>query len=771
MGMKWVLEAKRRGAKVIVVDPKFNRTAAHADHFVRIRPGSDLAFTGALIRLILTEELYDREFVERHTNALFMVDPRFGFRDGLFSGFRSETLSYDPSSWAYRLGADQKPLKAARLDEPGTVFSVLREHYARYTPELAERITGVPAAQIVEVGRLFATTKPATLLYALGATQHTHGVQQIRSYAILQLLLGNMGLAGGGIAANRGESNVQGATDNAVAWNYLPGYLASPTTAQPTLADYEKSFGSTARKGLVNVLRAWFGEEAQSANDFRYEWLPRREPGVDYGLYHSLDAMRRKTLRGLIVLGENPAVSNANNALLLDALAALELLVVVDLFETETAAFFKTFDRDPAAIDTEVVLLPAATFLEKPGSITNGSRCIQWREQAVTPRGEARPDLAILDELFRRLRDRARDGGTAMEAPLLAAEWPEQLDYEQVLREIGGRFTSGARAGQPLRSTRDLAADGSTACGNPLYAGVFADENGAWRNRADARDNRDASGLGLSPGFAYTWPDNASILYNRASANATGAPRDEERPLVWWDAERGEWRGHTTPLVPDLHASPSTAAGQVAFPLAEEAGRLFVGPYAKRQPEATAPEKVSPVLKDGPLPEHYEPMEGPFENPLHASPASSSPVVSYPQFAGQKPLGKREDFPFILTTGFLHEMWGGGAMTRRMSRLVETQPGPFVEVSKELGRLRGIASGDLVRVITARGEVRVTALVTPRLKPLTVNGKLVEVVWAPMHYGPLGQAVGDSINRITLDALEPNVSIQETKACLCDVRK
>jgi formate dehydrogenase major subunit len=771
MAMKWALEAKRRGAKIIVVDPKFNRTAAHADHFVRIRPGSDLAFTGALIRLILEEELYDREFVERQTNALLKIDPRFGFRDGLFSGFRADTLSYDPSSWAYQLDAEGKPLKAARLDEPGTVFSLLRAHFARYTPELCEQITGVPAAQLVEVGRLFATSKPATLLYALGATQHTYGVQQIRSYAMLQLLLGNMGLAGGGVTANRGESNVQGATDNALAWNYLPGYLASPTTAQPTLADYEKSFGSAARKGLVNVLKAWFGASAQPANDFHYEWLPRREPGVDYGLYHSLDAMRRKAMRGLIVLGENPAVSNANNALLLDALAALELLVVVDLFETETAAFFKAFDRDPATIDTEVVLLPAAAFLEKPGSLTNGSRWIQWREQVVPPRGEARPDLAILDELFRRLRAGAREGDTAMEAPLLGTAWPEQpLDYEQVLREIGGRFASGARAGQPLRSTRDLANDGSTACGNPLYAGIFADENGAWRNRTDARDHRDPSGLGLHPGFAYTWPDNSRILYNRGSANAVGEPRDAEHPLVWWDAERGEWVGHTTPLVPDLRADPSTPPGQVVFPLAEELGRLFVGPYAKRRAEAAAPEKISPVLKDGPLPEHYEPVEGPFENPLHAR-VGSSPVVSYPQFAGQKPLGTPAEFPFILTTGFLHEMWGGGAMTRRMSRLVETQPGPFVELSEELGRLRGIASGDEVRVITARGEVRVTAMVTPRLKPLTVNGKLVEVVWAPMHYGPLGQAVGDSINRITLDALEPNVSIQETKACLCDVRK
>jgi formate dehydrogenase major subunit len=240
---------------------------------------------------------------------------------------------------------------------------------------------------------------------------------------------------------------------------------------------------------------------------------------------------------------------------------------------------------------------------------------------------------------------------------------------------------------------------------------------------------------------------------------------------VWWDAEHGEWRGHTTPLVPDLKADPSTPSGQVVFPLAEERGRLFVGPYARKKPDSVAPERVSPVLKDGPLPEHYEPIESHFQNPLHARASGSSPVVRYPQFADQKPLGTPAEFPFILTTGFLHEMWGGGAMTRRMSRLVEAQPAPFIELSEELGRLRGIASGDFVRVITARGEVQMTAMVTPRLKPLTVNGKLVEVVWAPMHYGPLGQAVGDSINRITLDALEPNVSIQETKACLCDVRK
>lgn len=763
MGMKWLLAAKAAGCRVIVVDPKFNRTAAHADVYVRIRPGADIAFQAALIHVVLEEELFDRDFVVRSTNATFRVRDDFAFEEGLFSGFDPATHTYDTTTWGYRDGQ-------ADLESEGTVFWHLKRHFARYTPEVSERITGVKADLLRQVAREFAKARPGVVMYALGATQHSYGVQQIRCYAILQLLLGNMGLPGGGIGANRGESNVQGATDMCVAWDKLPGYLETPRTDAPTLEAYRERFGTAMHGRLVNQLVAWFGEAGRARPDFGYEWLPRRDPKQDLSLYHQQRMMRDGTLKFLMVMGENPAVSQANTGLVLKSLAALETLVVIDLFRTETAAFFSAFDLDPSQVNTEVFLLPAAAFLEKDGCLTNSGRWVQGREVVVPAPGEAKADLWILDELFRRVRAKiAADPAARGREAVLNATWDygTPVTSARVLEEIGGRDLA---TGKPLPGSGALRADGTTACGNALYAGITCGPDGTFRDRTHDRDGADPSGLGLHQGFAWAWPDNTRILYNRASADARGQPLDAARPLVWWDEQAKTWAGHTTPQVADPSAPPGTPAGDAVFAkLALGRGRLFVGPEARTNDQG-ALVLSSPQLKDGPLPEHYEPIEGWLTNILHPN-VPSNPAVVYPHFADQKPLGDAGRFPQVLCTGFLHEMWGGGAMTRRMQRLVELQPEPFVEISRELAARERIQSGDEVILETARGSIKLKAMVTPRLAPIPVDGKSVDVVWAPMHYGPLGQATGAVLNHLTLDALEPNVGIQETKACLCRVRR
>ena len=448
---------------------------------------------------------------------------------------------------------------------------------------------------------------------------------------------------------------------------------------------------------LIALLHAWFGDAAASRADRGYALLPRRDPGRDYSLYAMQAAMRRGEVEGLFVLGENPAVSQANTRLLLESLSRLRQLVVVDLFETETAAFFRLEGLQPETIDTEVIVLPAAAFLEKPGSLTNSGRWVQWRESCVPGPGEARPDLWILDQLARRLRVATADH--ACGEALARSTWScgaDGLDYEAVLREIGGRalapITSASGAaiatGEPLAASADAAQVDRAACGNALYAGVFRGSDGRAVNRTRGRDGADPSGLGVHPGFAWSWPDNTRVLYNRGSADGDGQPRDPDRALTWWDAEAGEWRGHTTPFVVDRAAAPDSAAGGVVFPgPAEQRGRLFVGPFERRAADGSLVCR-SPVLADGPLPEHHEPVEGRFQNPLRegGSAPPHNPTVRYPHFDDQPPLGDPAEFPHVLTTGFLHEMWGGGAMSRRLGPLVECQPEPFVEISPRARR-------------------------------------------------------------------------------------
>lgn len=733
MGMKWIVEAQRRGAKLVVVDPRFTRTAAHADEYVPIRPGADIAFQGAILRLVIENQWYDREFLEQHTNARYLIHPDFDFVDGAFTGLsrRGEEVRYDPETWTYQLDEAGQPKVAEALDTPGTVFWHLRRHFQRYTPELASQISGAPAAQIERVAKLLGETRPGVVMYALGATQHTVGVQQIRCYAILQLLLGNMGVPGGGVGANRGESNVQGATDMAVLWDKLPGYLPQPLEGHADLAAYKKARGLDAHKGLVNLLRAWFGPDTPL--DEAYALLPRLPEGRADSIYDLFDRMRAGTLKGLVVMGQNPLVSQPDRRLTMESLASLDLLVVLDIFESETAAFWR-LEGAPKICDTEVWMLPAAAFLEKPGTLTNSGRWVQGRDQVVDPPGDARPDLWILDQLFQRLQSLALDRNRPRDKALERALWnygDEAPDYPQVLREIAGCALapldppegvegSTLKPGQALPGIAWLRNDGSTACGNRLYAGLFAGGQDLSRRRGP-RDPEDEHAR--HENWAYSWPDNQRILYDRRQA----------KPFA------------------------RTAEG---------VARLFAADHALYDGDQLVRRSLRPV--DGPLPEHYEPWEGARENPLHPE-LGQAPLVIHPRTEDHLPPGDPEEFPCLLTTGFLHEMWGGGAMSRRLGPLVEAQPEPFVEVSRQLATRLGLKNGQLARLSTARGEAVLKAVVTERLRPVACGPDFVDVVWAPMHWGELGDSTGASVNALTADPLEPNVRIQETKVCRCRI--
>ncbi len=782
MAMPWIMEAKMKGAKIIHVDPRFTRTSAVADIYAQIRPGSDIAFLGAMINHIITGGHYDEQYLKDFTNAACLINPGYSFDDGLFVGFDETRASYDINKWAYQLDEEGKPKLAAHLTDEHTVFSHLRDHFASYSFEKAELATGIPAHEQRRIADTFINNRPGTILYALGATQHTYGTQHIRCYPIIQLLLGNMGKPGGGVAANRGESNVQGATDLGVAWDKLPGYLTSPSTDTPDLKSWIAKNGTLRGKYLINFLKAIFGDAAQPDNDYHYDWLPKLSNKINYSAFKMFEAMADSKIKMLINIGQNPAVSNANHAVTIKGLASLDMLVVVDIFETETASFWKDGPYQPKDVNTEVLLLPAACFLEKSGSITHSGRWLQWRDKCVDAPGAARSDLAMLDEIFRRVRAYYAGSQDAKDAPILNAIWDygEQPDYLAVLAEMSGRVWADRecliggnkvtlKADHQVPSVRALQADGATSAGCWLYCGAVGEEGDQLVNYTARRDPADPSGLGLHTRWAWSWPANIRILYNRASCDLNGQPRDNVAPLVWWDEQARCWRGADTPDVVDTLAEPNSSAGRNAFRfLAEGRARLFTAPYVDY--ENGAARDRSPVPVDGPLPVYYEPIESPTINIYHPK-VQNNPIVKHRGANPATIAQASEQYPYVLCTGFIHEMWGGGAMTRRMPKLVELIPEPFVEMSKQLAAKLGIEAGDHVRLVTARGEARARAIVTGRIQTLMINGKPVETLWAPMHWGALGMSCGNSINAVTLDALEPNVQIAENKACLCNVEK
>ena len=555
--------------------------------------------------------------------------------------------------------------------------------------------------------------------------------------------------------------------------NYTTGYLTYPVHTEPTLAAWTDNNGTLRRKFLINMLKAFYGDEATPENEFAYAWLPKRNASKDYSTFGIFESALAGSLKMLWIVGQNPAVTTPNLRLTFDALDKLEFLVVQELWETETAAFWQRPGANPKSINTEVLLLPAAFFMEKQGSITNSGAMVQWRYAPVNPPGQAKPDGEIVDKVFRRVRDLLKDSTDPKDDIVKKSFWTYTTP-EDVLREMNGRAlrdipSAGLKAGELVSKVGDLQADGSTSSGVWIYAGVFS----RGENLSKRRDSRtDPGGLGLYPNFAWTWPNNMRVLYNRASCDRDGKPYPGSKPIVWWDKTAKRWAGYDVPDVPVLTDGPGTVNGQRAFHMnAEGVGRLFAAVYEDPDPKNPhVPRDSSYVPKDGPLPEMYEPVESPVENLLHPN-VRQNPLLKYPRVEGYHPIGTVKDFPYILMTSTVAEHWCAGSTTRNIPWLNELVPEPMIELPESLAAKLAVKSGDLVKVWSARGEVLVKAMVTARMKTLQVNGHEVTIVWMPYNWGFKGLSTGASANHLTIDAVDPGAGTQETKACLVNVVK
>lgn len=769
IAMKYVLRAQQKGAKIIVVDPRFTRTAAKADLFAQIRPGTDIAYLGAIINYILTNKMYNVDYIRNFTNATCKINPEYTFKDGLFSGFDNAKSSYVTGSWGYILDEKGKPSKSSSLEDSGTVFSLLKEHFSRYTLETGAAISGIPAEVIKQIAETIAQNTPTTIMYALGMTQHTTATQGIRCYAIIQLLLGNIGLAGGGVNALRGEPNVQGSTDFSNLATTLPGYLPTPSDVDVDSKTYGMKYGSAARKHLISLLKAWFGAKANEGNDYGYQFLPRMQSSKAITYIPMLEDMARGQFKMLLNVGINPMVSIPNNQVVEEALKNIDLLVNVDLFETETATFWKAPHVKPEDIKTEVLFLPAAFLYEKAGSLTNSGRWIQWKPAALAPEGSSKADLDIFDLLFKKVRELYAGSTAAKDAPILQADWDygHEPDPEKVLQEINGY---NQKNGKILATLGEyLAAPvGEVSSGCWIYTGVYG--NG---NLAKRRDGKDPSGLGIFQSWTYAWPANIRILYNRASCDAKGQPIDDKRKLIWWDGVKGQWVGPDIPDVIDRTKGPDTPEGKPAFRMnAEQMGRLFTAPFTNKVPGTDMPTGSSGTNVDGPLPEFYEPMESPTENVLHPN-VQTNPVAKTRQaLKGKQNIGKKEDFPYVLTSySSGTEHFCSGSLTRNLPWLVEFMPEAFLEIGTALAAKLGIKNGEIVEMTSARGSLQVKAMVTERIQALVINGKETHTVGMPFGWGFAGLGTGPSVNCLTHAAFDPGAGTPEFKALLVNVRK
>jgi formate dehydrogenase major subunit len=787
-GFKWAIEARRtRNAKIVVVDPRFTRTAAVADLYSPIRGGTDIAYLLGIIRYAIEQGRYHADYVKLHTNAGYVIGDGYGFSDGLFTGFDGESKEYDKTGWAYAADASTRSYQVDEtLQHPRCVFQLLRAHVERYTPETVSRICGVPEKTFLEVAQLVTSTgtpeRAGTMLYALGWTQHTNGVQMIRAAAMLQLLLGNVGRPGGGVNALRGHSNIQGATDMGGNTEILPGYLKTPVASQQSLQQYldtntphtlnniawsSMNYWSHYPQFMVSMLKAAFGRAATPENEFGYAWLPKLDG--NYSWTWLFDDMYTGSSQraggaepgpeGLISFGMNPVGTGPNTKKMVAALSRLKWLVVVENVETETAQFWKApadyGGAPPAEIGTEVFLLPAALFAEKDGTLTNSARWIQWKWKALDPPGEAKSDQEILARLVLALQDLYRREGGALPDPLLGLSWdysnPADPSLSEVLKEINGKaladvpdLADGSRvlrpAGAQLGGFSELASDGSTACGNWLYCGTFTEAG----NNTQRRSNADPLDLGMFHEWAFSWPANRRVMYNRASADKDGRPWDAARAGIAWNGAR--WVGD----VPDIKADSRPGEFGAFIMNAEGVGRLY-----------------APGLADGPFPEHYEPFEAPVENLLHPA-VGSTPTAKL--FSTDKDVfGRREEFPIVCSTYRLTE--GFHYWSQHNQRLDMLQPDFFFELPEELARERGIANEELIRVSSARGSILGRALVTKRLRPMLVDGRTVWQIGFPIHWGFAGVRVGPLANTLTAAVVEPNVWTPEYKTFLVKVEK
>jgi formate dehydrogenase major subunit len=816
-GFKWALEAKRnRNAKLISVDPRFTRTSATADLFLQIRAGTDIAFLGGVIRYALENDRIAKDYLVNYTNAAFIVKEGFKLaEDGLFSGFDSATGTYDRSTWNYEQGGDlsgkadsavhtsAQPAAAGTptppmlpphvaydltLQHPRCVFQLLKQQYARYTPETVERITGIPREQYLKAADLFTSVrkdgdmkKAATIIYAVGWTQHTVGTQIIRTAAMLQLLLGNVGRAGGGVNALRGHSNIQGATDMAGLYDSLPGYLKAPIPADTDLAafltrttptsskpDTWESFNyySNTPKFMVSLLKAMYGPAATKENQFAFDYLPKIDR--DYSWTHIWDDMYNGKIKGMMAFGMNGVMVGPDTTKNINALKKADWLVVGEIYPDETSEFWRSPGigvEEQKTINTTVYRLPCAGFAEKDGSMTNSARWVTWKFAAVPPPGAARLDQDIVAEIFLRVRDLYKKEGGKFPDPILNLTWnyadSAHPALAQVAMELNGKALAELKdektgqvikAGQQLPGFAWLKDDGTTMCGNWIYSGMWTEAG----PQIQRRGTDDPSGLGIYSNWAWSWPANRRVLYNRASCDPGGRPWDPERKQVWWNEAAQTWSGNDVPdFKPD--SNPKDHMGPFIMN-PEGVGRLFA-PIG--------------VIVDGPFPEHYEPIESPIKNPLHPS-QSTNPLVKKFNTRFDK-FGSPEEYNIVCTTYRLTEHYHYWTKNNPMN--VQLIPEPFIEIPVELAQEKGIRPAEPIKVISARGTYVAKAFVTRRLKPMVIDGKKVYQVGLPIHQGFIGiseDAGRDArtpANLLTPAVADPNAHTPESKGFLVKIEK
>ena len=784
VGFRWVMKAKENGATIIHVDPRFSRTSALADIWVPIRAGTDIAFLGGLVRHVIEHDLFFRDYVVHYTNASCLLREDFRGTDeaasGYFSGWNEENRAYNTESWLYQGDALGDPKRDLSLQDPRCVFQTLRRHFARYTPEMVEQVCGIPPTLFHQVADALTSAsgpeRTAAICYAVGWTHHSKGAQMIRTAAILQLLLGNIGRPGGGILALRGHASIQGSTDIPTLYDILPGYLPMPRASDITLRRYLAHH--TRQAGLwhefpayaISLLKAYYGDRATSKNDFGYQWLPKLTGNHSY--YSFLYKMLDGEMEGMFLMGQNPAVGAQNARLERKALSKLKWLVVRDLVEIESASFWydspeiERGELKTGEIATEVFFFPAAGHAEKEGAFTNTQRLVQWREKAVEPPGDCRSEGWFMHQLALRLIAKARSSDDPDDEPLRALDWwyPEtpggDPEMEAVLAEING-WKTGPTLGQPhhgaqLDKYQELKDDGTTASGCWIYCGVYGSDG---VNKALARQPNDY----LGHGWGFAWPGDRRIIYNRASAAPDGEPWSEKKRLVWWNPEKNKWTGEDVPDFKEDKSPNYRPAGHLEGLDAQPGDAPFI-----LHEDGLGWLHVPAGLQDGPMPAHYEALESPVNNALYhrdTNPAENWFTREENRFA---PPGDPR-FPFVLTTYRLTEHHTAGGMSRFLSHLAELQPEMFVEISPEAALGLGIKNADFVCVVTLRGAVEARALVSRRMRPLHLNGKTVHQVAIPFHWGSAGPIRGDVANDLLAISGEPNVTIMETKALVCNI--
>jgi len=787
ISFKYVTEAQRRGGIVINVDPRFTRTSTRADIYTSLRSGTDIAFLGGMIKYIMDNKLYNKEYVANYTNGGFVVGKAFSFKNGLFAGYKVNDIgplrgSYDKKKWAFEMDTNGVPKIDHSLKNSRCVTNLLKKHYSRYNTKLVSKITGTPEADLLKVYKAYAATgatgKAGTSMYAMGWTQHTVGVQNIRSMAIIQLLLGNMGVAGGGINALRGESNVQGSTDQCLLWHIWPGYLKSARASNTSLAAYNKKWTPKSNDPLsanwwqnypkysVSLLKSFFGDKATKANDFGYDWMPKVDDGKDYSWLTLFDEMYKGNVTGFFAWGQNPACSGANSNKTRKAMEKVDWMVNVNIFDNETGSFWRGPGMNPSTIKTEVFMLPACVSVEKEGSITNSGRWMQWRYQGPKPLGNSLSDGDIIMELGNKIKELYKEGG-AFPEPILNLKWDYVTDglYDphKVAKEINGYYLEGPKKGKLVESFSKLKADGSTSSANWLYCNSYTEKGNmsARRGQKDAPNN-----IGLYPEFAWCWPVNRRIIYNRASVDLKGQPWDKKDWVIRFagEAKNGKyvskkWLGD----VPDggwypLENPDGTKRKDAKHPFIMRKhghGQIF-----------------GPGRADGPFPEHYEPMECPVEK-NYMSGQRMSPVAPVYSTDADAHMTCDPRFSIVGTTYRVSEHWQTGLMTRPQPWLLELQPQVFVEMSEELAKLKAIKNGERVKVSSPRGALECTAIVTKRFKPFKIGGTIVHEVGIPWHFGWRWPESGteESANLLTPSTGDPNTRIPESKAFMVNVSK